>query len=521
MSDYFESLSVDESTNIVYDQSNCILQSDPILIHFHDIPILILRAIPTYVNIDNLTNNINNHNENDSSSDYHHLLQYEYDIIYLSQVHCHNHKICEDTIYTIKCCSRMEVNSNSLPTVSSESSLLSHHQLLFKNYDHISAIGIEVFLRYSGQKDSNHVSKVEFQAKDIIQLLMIHCLNSVLTVNECLVIELNGKELVCRVSKVSIDTRNIIEASADEHEDTKKLSAAEASLDDPFRGRVTVNTQFYVQTSNHDSVYIHGGKLLPEGSLPDDIIHVTTIDNEWFPVRRLLLAPCIHLTKYVHHNKGIYKNKSKHSEVDEQEIIRQSPDAPKSGIHCSVNIDCCTFDRVLLFIMSQLYPNQYKFVLELSETNALSHAAEELGLISLSELCQSQLSSFESRVRRDKYIRFSEIEQRNQNNELLIIIDGMVFDITRWIDFHPGGASIIPSQALNIDCTCFFEMYHVSSASFLYLKSFYIGELHPATQLKKSELKPSEGFLQSLRLYTEKWRVTIEEKVGEQIHKSL
>jgi hypothetical protein len=64
-------------------------------------------------------------------------------------------------------------------------------------------------------------------------------------------------------------------------------------------------------------------------------------------------------------------------------------------------------------------------------------------------------------------------------------------------------------------------MYHVSSASFLYLRSFYIGELHPGTELKKSEIKPSDGFLHSLRSYTDKWRVKVEEKVGENIHKSL
>jgi cytochrome b involved in lipid metabolism len=99
----------------------------------------------------------------------------------------------------------------------------------------------------------------------------------------------------------------------------------------------------------------------------------------------------------------------------------------------------------------------------------------------------------------------------------------MVLDISRWIDEHPGGPSIIPSQALNIDCTCFFEMYHVSRQSFLYLKSFYIGELNPAdlVQLKGNESVASVGFLHSLRSYTDQWRVEIEEHVGDHIHKSL
>jgi len=76
---------------------------------------------------------------------------------------------------------------------------------------------------------------------------------------------------------------------------------------------------------------------------------------------------------------------------------------------------------------------------------------------------------------------------------------------------------------LNIDCTCFFEMYHVSKQSFLYLKSFYIGELNPAdlSQLRGNEIQTSEGFLQSLRSYTDQWRVEVKEHMGDQIHKSL
>ena len=514
------------------------MKSDPILIHFHEIPILTLRAIPVDIS-QNDNHSTSSINQDTCGVNVGSLHDDDCNIIYLSQVHCHNHKICEDIIYTITCCSRTIVEK---PISSPELSVATKYdEVQFKNYDNLSAIGFEVFLRYD-KKDRNGVDdsdsdsdsdsetknnskssilKEEFQAKDIAKLLINHCLHSVLTVNECLVITCQNKELVCRVSKVRIDKRRMMEGiEEDENDLDQVISAADASLDDPYRGRVTINTDFYVETSNPDVMRINGGKILPEGSLPEDVIHITTSDDEWFPVRRILLAPCIKLTKYVQRGKGIYKNDLEDINNKEGTLTR-SPDAPESGIHCRVDIDCCTFDRVLVFIMSQLYPKEYKFALELSELNALSHAAEELGLLSLSDLCNSQLSSFASRVRKDKYIRFNEIEKRNQNNELLIIIDGMVLDITRWIDEHPGGPSIIPSQALNIDCTCFFEMYHISSASFLYLKSFYIGELHPSTQLKKSDIKPSDGFMQSLRSYTDQWRVKVDEKVGETIHKSL
>jgi len=368
--------------------------SDPVLLHFHNLPVFILRAVPI-------------------------LTEEQENIIYLSRAHCHNHKICEDTTYTVTCCSRPSC-----------SPLHEKNQILSINYDKLSALGIEVFLRYTDAQDACQ----EFNANDIAKMIMNNSLFSVLSVNECLIITIGDTELVCRVSRVSVvrDEDDAILGGGDSSGSAGGgVSSAEASLDEPYRGRVTVNTEFYVQPSNPDSIKVNGERSLPE-TLPEDVIHVTTSDEEWFPVRRILLAPCINLTKYVQAGRGKYKD------VESLEKSKRGPDTPDTGMHCKVNIDCCTFDRVLLFIMSQLYPEDCKFALELSETNALSHAAEVLGLLALSDLCQSQLSSFASRVRKDKYIRFSEVKKRNESNELLIIIDGMVLDISRWIDEHPG-----------------------------------------------------------------------------------
>ena len=47
--------------------------------------------------------------------------------------------------------------------------------------------------------------------------------------------------------------------------------------------------------------------------------------------------------------------------------------------------------------------------------------------------------------------------------------------LCRWLPEHPGGNSIIPKQALNVDGTVWFETYHASRKSFLYLEQFYIG----------------------------------------------
>lgn len=66
--------------------------------------------------------------------------------------------------------------------------------------------------------------------------------------------------------------------------------------------------------------------------------------------------------------------------------------------------------------------------------------------------------------------------------------------------------------ALNVDSTVFFEIYHASKQSFLYLKEFYIGELAeedavlvPSTTA--DGVRASDAFLEQLKALT-KWRLS-------------
>ena len=202
--------------------------------------------------------------------------------------------------------------------------------------------------------------------------------------------------------------------------------------------------------------------------------------------------------------------------------------------------------------MNDIHFDEHEFDLEY--TQEMLSAAEKLSIFGLIDLCQAKLGEFESRVRKS-YIRWSEIVQRNgyrnmpkssemnkkktdnmpvhksetsgeesekaKNNydkETLLIIAGGVYDVTRWLPEHPGGNTIIPKQAVNKDATVFFELYHSSRKSFVYLKQFYIGELHPAdlplvppAGKSKRLAKPSPGFLEQIREHTP-WRVQPEEK---------
>ena len=91
-------------------------------------------------------------------------------------------------------------------------------------------------------------------------------------------------------------------------------------------------------------------------------------------------------------------------------------------------------------------------------------------------------------------------------------MDGAVFDLEAWLPEHPGGATIIPQQALNLDCTVFFELYHASRESFTYLREFYIGELLPEERelVPSGDEAPSAEFMQQLREFSMAFRMDVE-----------
>ena len=98
-------------------------------------------------------------------------------------------------------------------------------------------------------------------------------------------------------------------------------------------------------------------------------------------------------------------------------------------------------------------------------------------------------------------------------------MDGMLFDLAAWLPEHPGGATIIPEQALNVDCTVFFELYHASRESFTYLREFYVGELHAEDRelVPRGDEHASEDFMIQLREFSAPFRYD----PGNVVHKSF
>ena len=271
--------------------------------------------------------------------------------------------------------------------------------------------------------------------------------------------------------------------------------------DDEFRGLVTEKTKFYVVAKGLPVLTLTGPRDDPPPRRePPNQVLVTCDDDEVFPVKRDLLRPCVALTSVVQSGKGKYPQKD----------------------DCTVAMDCCTFDRVLLYLEHAQSNNGHPFKFDPTLAPELLRAAETLKIAGLKEEAAKVLGSFEDRVRREP-IRLAEIIQRNHRgglveprSETLLVVDGMVLDVSRWLHEHPGGSAIIPEQALNVDATIMFECYHVSRQSFLYLKEFYIGELDKDDRsnlpLPNADIvgdvacTASDAFIDNLRSFTP-WRL--------------
>ena len=281
---------------------------------------------------------------------------------------------------------------------------------------------------------------------------------------------------------------------------------------DEYRGVVGASTSFYVRPCPSlaaGALVLRGAAAVPTTPPPTDLVQVDTSDDELFLVRRGLLAPCIALASTVLKGLGKYK----------------ADGAGGSGSGCAVAVDCCTFDRVLLYLEATAAGRAFKFAAE--HTDGLSAAADFLGLRGLRDDCDERRGRFHERVRKTP-IRFAEVLARNArrktgSDDAVLLMDGAVYDITRWLPEHPGGSTIIPEQALDVDATVFFELYHVSRQSFVFLREFYEGELdardHHLVPPPGGGQVPSPGFLDQLRAHTS-WRVP-QAAGGEVVHKSF
>uniref|UniRef100_A0A0E9XIP2 Cytochrome b5 n=1 Tax=Anguilla anguilla TaxID=7936 RepID=A0A0E9XIP2_ANGAN len=89
-----------------------------------------------------------------------------------------------------------------------------------------------------------------------------------------------------------------------------------------------------------------------------------------------------------------------------------------------------------------------------------------------------------------KYYRLSEVEERNTFKSTWIIINHKIYDVTKFLEEHPGGEEVLREQAGGDATESFEDVGHSTDAREM-AKSFLIGELHPEDRHKIA--KPPES----------------------------
>ncbi|XP_054552923.1 cytochrome b5 type B isoform X2 [Talpa occidentalis] len=84
------------------------------------------------------------------------------------------------------------------------------------------------------------------------------------------------------------------------------------------------------------------------------------------------------------------------------------------------------------------------------------------------------------------YYRLEEVAKRNSPENIWLVIHGRVYDITRFLNEHPGGEEVLLEQAGADASESFEDVGHSSDAREM-LKQYYIGDVHP------NDLKPQHG----------------------------
>ncbi|XP_055414876.1 cytochrome b5 isoform X5 [Bubalus kerabau] len=94
-----------------------------------------------------------------------------------------------------------------------------------------------------------------------------------------------------------------------------------------------------------------------------------------------------------------------------------------------------------------------------------------------------------------KYYTLEEIQKHNNSKSTWLILHYKVYDLTKFLEEHPGGEEVLREQAGGDATENFEDVGHSTDAREL-SKTFIIGELHPDDRSKIS--KPSESIITTI-----------------------
>jgi len=139
---------------------------------------------------------------------------------------------------------------------------------------------------------------------------------------------------------------------------------------------------------------------------------------------------------------------------------------------------------------------------DVTRLSTLQRAASLCGHDPLLELVETTMESLKPRnVAR---IPWSEVERHSSKDDLWLLIDGKVYDVTSFLALHPGGGQLVVDAAAQ-DSTSLFERTHGEGLrySLRLLNQFFIGVCeNPGEAKPAEEEQPTPEFLNTLRSIT-------------------
>ncbi|XP_012672367.2 cytochrome b5 isoform X1 [Clupea harengus] len=101
-----------------------------------------------------------------------------------------------------------------------------------------------------------------------------------------------------------------------------------------------------------------------------------------------------------------------------------------------------------------------------------------------------------------QYYRLTDVEQRNSFKSTWIIINHKIYDVTTFLEEHPGGEEVLREQGGGDATESFEDVGHSSDAREM-AKDMVVGELHPDDWEKIA--KPPESVVTTVHETTSWW----------------
>eukprot|EP00933_Yihiella_yeosuensis_P005474 TRINITY_DN10998_c1_g2_i2.p1 TRINITY_DN10998_c1_g2~~TRINITY_DN10998_c1_g2_i2.p1 ORF type:complete len:429 (-),score=95.00 TRINITY_DN10998_c1_g2_i2:141-1394(-) len=139
---------------------------------------------------------------------------------------------------------------------------------------------------------------------------------------------------------------------------------------------------------------------------------------------------------------------------------------------------------------------------DVTRIGTLQRAASLTGHGLLLDLVEETMESL--RPKNVAKIPFSEVARHSTKDDLWLLIDGKVYDVTPFLNLHPGGGQLIVEAAAQ-DATSLFEQTHGEGLrySLRLMNQFFIGDCSDPQEAKKASAEPpTPEFLTTLRSIT-------------------